>query len=84
MPDNRDSVPRHESVDHQHPTAAGMLSDDDGHIPGTGIMGDETLVREVPGGLHLDPVPTEARRGHAQPRPGPTPAPAMEQADEEG
>jgi hypothetical protein len=34
-----------------------MLSDDAQLVPGTGIMGDETLVREVPGGLHLEPPP---------------------------
>jgi hypothetical protein len=58
-----------------------MLSDDDRHTPGTGIMGDETLVREVPGGLHLDTPPAESRRRNARPHPGPTSTPAMDQAD---
>ncbi len=34
---------RHESVDHEHPTDAGLMDDTD--VPGTGIMGDETVIR---------------------------------------
>ncbi len=34
---------RHESVDHDHPTDAGLMDDTD--VPGTGIMGDETVIR---------------------------------------
>jgi hypothetical protein len=57
MHSDSESVPRHESVDHEHPTDAGMLSDDPQHVPGTGVLGDETLVREVPGGLRLPTPP---------------------------
>lgn len=84
MKASRDEVPRHESVDHEHPTDAGMLDNDQEHVPGTGVLGDETLVREIPGGLHLDPPAAEAPRRHARPHPGPTPVSTMEQADTEG
>ncbi|CAA9552145.1 MAG: hypothetical protein AVDCRST_MAG73-2970 [uncultured Thermomicrobiales bacterium] len=59
-PENR--VPSHESVDHEHPDAAGLLEDDvpEAVVPGTGIMGDETLVHdadpddgEAPGIAHV-------------------------------
>ena len=81
MRPERDDVPRHESVDHQRPTDAGTLDEDEQHVPGTGIMGDETLVREVPGGLHLQ-EPSPAPPGHvARPHPGPTPPSAMDEAD---
>lgn len=40
-------TPRHESVDHQHPTDAGLMNDGDNEVPGTDIMGDETLVRST-------------------------------------
>lgn len=40
-------VPRHESVEHEQPTNAGLMDDDE--APGTGIMGDETVVRTAPG-----------------------------------
>lgn len=84
MKTEHDDVPRHESVEHKHPTDAGMLGDDDEHVPGTGVMGDETLVREIPGGLHLDPPSAESHPRHTRPRPGPTPPSAMEQADDKG
>jgi hypothetical protein len=64
---------RHESVDHLHPTDAGMMESDPTHQPATGVMGDETLVRlNQPG---MPPYPGveggEDRRG-ADPHPGPT------------
>lgn len=46
MQSNGDEVPRHESVDHEEPTDAGLMDHDD--VPGTGIMGDETVVRPAP------------------------------------
>lgn len=42
---------RHESVDHEHPTDAGMMDPDPAHQPATGVMGDETLVRLIGGGI---------------------------------
>ena len=61
----------HESLDHEHPTSAGLMGDD--KQPGTGIRGDETLVRpgagvEVPG-IAPDPPPQTTGEAH----PGPTP-----------
>ncbi len=40
---------RHESLDHVAPTDAGLMDPDGGEVPGTGVMGDETLVRPTPG-----------------------------------
>ena len=66
---------RHESVDHEHPTDAGLMDSDGGEVPGTGILGDETLVRDADGqgvpGLY--PAPAAHTGGPAHP--GPTPAP---------
>ena len=64
---------RHESVDHLHPTDAGMMDSDPTLQPATGVMGDETLVRlQRPG---MSPYPgiegDENRRG-GDPHPGPT------------
>jgi hypothetical protein len=67
-------VRRHESVDHAHPTDAGLGNPAGGEVPGTGIMGDETLVRDADGegvpGLY--PAPAAHTGGAAHP--GPTPA----------
>jgi len=79
MTPERDDTPRHESVDHKHPTDAGML-DEEEHVPGTGIMGDETLVREIPGGLHLSGPPPHRDHDPA-PHPGPTSPSAMDRAE---
>ncbi len=66
---------RHESVDHRHPTDAGLMDPTEGEVPGTGILGDETLVRDADGhgmpGLY--PAPPAHTGGPAHP--GPTPAP---------
>lgn len=71
---------RHESVDHVHPTDAGMMESDPAHQPATGVMGDETLVRlrggGIPGypgvaadgdGRGADPYPGQARRRRPEP-----------------
>ena len=79
---DHEPTPRHESVDHEDPTAAGTLEGDE-HVPGTGIMGDETLVREVPGGLHLSDGSTKAKRNDARPHPGPTPSAALDDAEQD-
>ena len=64
-------TPAHELVDHEHPTSAGLMSDD--QEPGTGILGDETLVRSADGvkvpGLAPDDPPEPTGEAH----PGPTP-----------
>jgi hypothetical protein len=62
---------RHESVDHEHPTDAGMMDPDPDRQPATGIMGDETLVRLTGGGIPsypgvegaVDPADDDARPG---------------------
>jgi hypothetical protein len=46
MQDRDAQVPRHESVAHDDPTDAGLMEDEE--VPGTGIMGDETVVRPAP------------------------------------
>ena len=76
MPSERDldSEPSHESVDHEHPSSAGLMEQDgpEAEVPGTGIMGDETLVRDadgddVPGLYPASPAHTG---GEARPGPG--------------
>src|SRR3712207_8059299 len=43
---NRDEIRRHESVDHIHPTDAGLMDPTGEDAPGTGIFGDETIVQD--------------------------------------
>jgi len=70
---NPDETPRHESVDHVQPTDAGLMDPSGEDVPGTGIMGDETLVHDLddgkPPGIYPDPP---AHTGGV-PHPGPTP-----------
>lgn len=62
---------RHESVDHAHPTDAGMMDGDPALQPATGIMGDETTVR-IHGGIPAYPgIKGELDPG-ADAEPGPT------------
>jgi hypothetical protein len=69
-----DETRRHESVDHVHPTDAGFMDPSHEDVPGTGIMGDETLVHDLddgkPPGIY--PAPPAHTGGAAHP--GPTPA----------
>jgi hypothetical protein len=68
-----DTTRRHESIDHADPTDAGLMETDPAHLPATGVMGDETLVRMTGGGI--PPYPgTEGHDDHpaGDPRPGPT------------
>ena len=62
----------HESVDHEHPSGAGLMNPGD-EVPGTGIMGDETLVRRADGegtpGVY--PASRAHTGGEAHPGPGP-------------
>lgn len=64
---------RHESVDHEQPTDAGLDDPEGDEVPGTGIMGDETLVRDADGegvpGLY--PTPPAQTGGAVHPGPGP-------------
>jgi hypothetical protein len=69
-----DETRRHESVDHVHPTDAGLMDPSGDDVPGTGILGDETIVHDLedgkPPGIYPDPP---ARKGGVA-HPGPTPA----------
>ena len=71
---NPDKPRRHESIDHTNPTDAVLMDPDGGDVPGTGIMGDETVVHDLddgdPPGIY--PAPPAHTGGHAYP--GPTPA----------
>lgn len=72
--DTADASRRHESVDHVDPTDAGLMDPEGDDAPGTGIMGDETVVRDAddgrPPGIY--PAPPAHTGGPAYP--GPTPA----------
>ncbi len=65
---------RHESVDHVHPTNAGLMDPTHEDVPGTGIMGDETIVHDLddgkPPGIYPDALAHTGGVAH----PGPTPA----------
>ena len=78
---NRDEPRRHESVDHVHPTDAGLMNPTGEDVPGTGIFGDETIVHDrddgKPPGLYPDPPAHTGGVAH----PGPTPP---EKVDEIG
>ena len=56
---NPDETRRHESVDHVHPTDAGLMDPTGEDVPGTGIFGDETIVHDrddgKPPGIYPDP-----------------------------
>ena len=69
-----ESFRRHESIDHVDPTDAGLMDPDGDDAPGTGIMGDETVVRDLddglPPGIYPDPRGQTGGIAH----PGPTPA----------
>ena len=65
---------RHESIDHIDPTDAGLMDPAGDDAPGTGIMGDETVVRDVeddqPPGYYPGPPAHTGGAAH----PGPTAA----------
>jgi hypothetical protein len=67
-------IPRHESIDHANPTDAGLMDPEGDDTPGTGIMGDETVVHDLddghPPGIY--PVPPAHTGGGVHP--GPTSA----------
>lgn len=80
MTDEHGEGPRHESVDHEQPTDAGLMNEPGEEVPGTGIMGDETLVESTGDGKPgIVPGPT-AGTG-ADPEAGPTPEKALDQAN---
>lgn len=79
----REESRRHESVDHVDPTDAGLMDPEGDDVPGTGIMGDETVVRDIddgrPPGIYPDPPAHTGGRAH----PGPTPASVEDAINEE-
>jgi hypothetical protein len=79
---NRDLPRRHESVDHINPTDAGLLDPTGEDAPGTGIMGDETIVHDLddgkPPGIYPDPPAHTGGAAH----PGPTPAAVKDEIEQ--
>ena len=66
---------RHESVDHTHPTDAGLMDPDHEQVPATGVMGDETLVRRAGEDKSAYPLAEgdlSDRDTHEDATPGPT------------
>ena len=69
---------RHESIDHEHPTDAGPMAPAGQEVPGTGIMGDETLVRDADGAGVPGIYPGSPGHTGGAAHPGPTPAGAAD------
>ncbi|MFM9105652.1 MAG: hypothetical protein ACKOWF_03005, partial [Chloroflexota bacterium] len=65
---------RYESIDHERPTVAGVLAAVDEDAPGTGIFGDEVLVRDIDPEGAPGLYPGAAARTGGIAHPGPTPA----------
>ena len=74
---SRDETRRHESVDHIHPTDAGLMDETGEEAPGTGIFGDETVVHDRddgrPPGIYPEPPA----------HPGPTPAAVEDEIEQQ-
>ncbi|MCC7023618.1 MAG: hypothetical protein IT338_12390 [Thermomicrobiales bacterium] len=77
-----DEPRRHESVDHVDPTDAGLMDPTGQDAPGTGIMGDETIVRDLEDGRVPGIYPGQPAHTGGAAHPGPTPA-AVEDAIEQ-
>jgi len=77
-------IPRHESVDHVDPTDAGLMDPALDEVPGTGIFGDETLVRDEnpdgPPGIYPGAPAHTGGVAH----PGPTPAAVEDEVERQG
>jgi hypothetical protein len=80
---NSEDARRHESVDHVHPTDAGLMDPSADDVPGTGIMGDETIVHDLedgkPPGIYPDPPAHTGGVAH----PGPTPAAVEDEIEQQ-
>jgi hypothetical protein len=73
MTEQQPPVRTHESVDHVHPTDAGLMDPTGELIPATGIMGDETLVRLTSEGKAPYPgAPPHSDHRGGEAHPGPT------------
>ena len=69
-----DELRRHESVDHIDPTDAGLMDPEGDDVPGTGIMGDETVVRDLDDGRPPGIYPDSPAHTGGIAHPGPTSA----------
>jgi hypothetical protein len=71
----------HEAVDHEDPSSAGLMAPVEDVAPGTGIFGDETLVRDTDTtpGAGIYPAGPSGTGGEA--RPGPTSEDELDRAD---
>lgn len=69
-----DETRRHESVDHVHPTDAGLMDPTWEDAPGTGILGDETIVHDLDDGKPPGIYPAPPAHTGDVAHPGPTPA----------
>ncbi len=69
-----DEPRRHESIDHVDPTDAGLMDTTETDAPGTGIMGDETVVRDLDDGKAPGIYPDPPAHTGGVAHPGPTPA----------
>jgi hypothetical protein len=76
-----EEIRRHESVDHVHPTDAGLMDPTGEDAPGTGIMGDETIVRDLDDGKPPGIYPTAPAHTRGPAHPGPTPAEVEDQIE---
>ena len=76
---SHESIPRHESVDHVDPTDAGLMDPEGNDAPGTGIMGDETLVHDLPDGRPPGIYPDPSAHTCGLAHPGPTPADVVDE-----
>jgi hypothetical protein len=69
-----DEMKRHESIDHINPTDAGLMDPTHDDAPGTGIMGDETVVQDLDDGKPPGIYPDRPAHTGGVAHPGPTPA----------
>ena len=74
MANDRESTRSHESIDHEHPTDAGLMSTVDEAAPATGILGDETLIRDADGQPGAGVYPAARSHTGGVAHPGPTPS----------
>lgn len=65
---------RHESIDHADPTDVGLMDPEGDDAPGTGIMGDETVVHDLDDGHAPGVYPAPPAHTGGVSHPGPTPA----------
>jgi hypothetical protein len=77
-----DLQPGHESVDHIDRTTAGLMDPTGDDAPGTGIMGDETVVRDLDDGFPPGIYPAPPGHSGGVAHPAPTPAEVEDEVEE--